>query len=92
VTMQDLQNRWLLTQIKAVEGVKSLAVRAHEARRRFSEDERGQTPTEYLMIVGLMAVVIITVFVFYYWSNVKSAAQSWVSNVKQSVLGKNITK
>ena len=44
------------------------------------------------MIVGLMAVVIITVFVFYYWSNVKSAAQSWVSNVKQSVLGKNITK
>jgi Flp pilus assembly pilin Flp len=92
VTRQDLQNRWLLTQIKGVEAVRGLAARAVDAQRKFRDNERGQTPTEYLMIVGLMAVVIITVFVFYYWSNVKTAAQSWVSNVKQSVLGKNITK
>jgi len=88
VTMQDLQNRWLLTQIKAVEGVKSLAARAHEARRRFSEDERGQTPTEYLMIVGLMAVVIITtitnaifnqLFIFELGMGMKGSA--WGTNV-----------
>jgi len=88
--MRDLQNQWLLTQIKAVEGAKSLAARAQETRRRFSEDERGQTPTEYLMIVGLMAVVIVTVFVIFYWSNVKDAAQKWVQNVKESVLGEKI--
>jgi Flp pilus assembly pilin Flp len=92
VTIRDLQNRWLMLQIQTIERTRALADEAREATRRFARDQRGQTPTEYLMIVGLMAVVIITVFVFYYWSNVKTAAQSWVSNVKQSVLGKNITK
>ena len=42
------------------------------------------------VLIGLMAVVIITVFVFFYWNNVRGAAQTWVNNVKQSVLGKNI--
>ncbi len=92
MTIRDLQNRWLMLQIQTIERGRALAEDAREATRRFARDQRGQTPTEYLMIVGLMAVVIITVFVFYYWSNVKTAAQSWVSNVKQSVLGKNITK
>jgi Flp pilus assembly pilin Flp len=92
VTIRDLQNRWLMLQIQTIERSRALADEARAATRRFARDQRGQTPTEYLMIVGLMAVVIITVFVFYYWSNVKTAAQSWVSNVKQSVLGKNITK
>ncbi len=55
-------------------------------------DARGQTPTEYLMIVGLMAVVIVVVFVAFYWTNVKTAASTWVSNVQQSVTGKSITK
>lgn len=90
--MRELQNQWLLVQIQAIEGGRQVLEKTRNRIRRASNDERGQTPTEYLMIVGLMAVVIITVFVFYYWSNVKSAAQSWVSNVKQSVLGKNITK
>jgi Flp pilus assembly pilin Flp len=63
-------------------------------RRRLgmaARDERGQTPTEYLMIVGLMAVVIVIVFVYFYWSNVKQSAQTWTNNVKQSVNGSNIT-
>ena len=42
------------------------------------------------MIVGLMAVVIITVFVFFYWNGIKQAAKTWVDNVKQSILGKPI--
>jgi len=37
-----------------------------------------------------MAVVIVTVFVFYYWSNVQEVAKTWVSNVKDSVSGAQI--
>jgi len=32
-------------------------------------------------------VVIITVFVLFYWKQVKTSAQSWVNNVKQAVVG-----
>ena len=85
---RSLSDRLLYRQVAALTRVQDFGRRLKNIRN----DEKGQTPTEYLMIVGLMAVVIITVFVFYYWSNVKTAAQSWVSNVKQSVLGKNITK
>jgi Flp pilus assembly pilin Flp len=59
-------------------------------RKGFIRDSRGQTPTEYLMIVGLMAVVIITVFVIFYWNSVRGNAKNWVKNVQQSVEGKNI--
>lgn len=86
MSMQNLRDGGLLVQIKAIEGARRLGARL----RRLRDDQAGQTPTEYLMIVGLMAVVIITVFVFFYWNNVRGAAQTWVNNVKQSVLGKNI--
>ena len=52
-------------------------IRRHvEARRLRRED--GQTPTEYLMIVGIMAAVILIAFVAFFWeSHVKPAAQTW---------------
>lgn len=83
---------WMLFgQVVGITKAQALARRVRDRVQKLRE-ERGQTPTEYLMIVGLMAVVIITVFVFFYWNNVKSAAQKWVNNVKQSVLGSNIKK
>jgi len=42
------------------------------------------------MIVGLMAVVIITVFVTFYWDQVKVVAKTWVGNVKNGVSGSSI--
>jgi len=60
------------------------------AVKRLARGERGQTPTEYLMIVGLMAAVIVLVFVTFYWTNVKTAAKSWVDKVKESILGTKI--
>jgi Flp pilus assembly pilin Flp len=54
------------------------------------KDQRGQTPTEYLMIVGLMAAVIVLVFVTFYWGQVKGAAKDWVKAVKDAILGKKI--
>ena len=62
----------------------------HRLLHRLMDDEAGQTPTEYLMIVGLMAAVIVLVFVTFYWTQVKSAAQSWVAKVESAILGTNI--
>lgn len=89
MTRQTLRDRWLLMQIEAIGRLQRVA-RATRERIARAREESGQTPTEYLMIVGLMAVVIITVFVFFYWNTVKGAAKTWVNNVKQSVLGQPI--
>jgi Flp pilus assembly pilin Flp len=50
-------------------------------------DQRGQTPTEYLMIVGFMAAIIVLVFVNVYWPEVREAATTWVEKVKTTILG-----
>jgi len=82
----ELRDTLLLVQAAILDTVATVRRRILEPFR----DDRGQTPTEYLMIVGLMAVVIVTVFVFYYWSNVQEVAKTWVSNVKDSVSGAQI--
>lgn len=50
-------------------------------------DQKGQTPTEYLMIVGFMAAIIVLVFVNIYWPEVQVAATTWVGKVKTTILG-----
>ena len=75
---------------KLLYGQIATLTRAQELGRRLQnlrKDEKGQTPTEYLMIVGLMAAVIVLVFVTFYWGQVKGAAQSWVKAVKEAILG-----
>jgi hypothetical protein len=42
------------------------------------------------MIVGLMAAVIVLVFVTFYWKEVKASSQAWVQQVKDAIVGKNI--
>lgn len=67
--------------------------RARDFGRRLQtlkNDEKGQTPTEYLMIVGLMAAVIVLVFVTFYWKEVKASTQQWVQQVKDAIVGKDI--
>ena len=52
-------------------------IQRNRAVRRLRRED-GQTPTEYLMIVGIMAAVILIAFVFFFWeSHVKPAAQTW---------------
>jgi Flp pilus assembly pilin Flp len=78
---------WMLySQIAALTRIKE----AGRAVQRKIQDEKGQTPTEYLMIVGLMAAVIVTVFVLFYWAQVKAAANTWVTKVKESITGDKI--
>ena len=59
------------------------ARRAIEVRRLRSES--GQTPTEYLMIVGIMAAVILIAFVAYFWPQVKDAANKWSGNAAEAI-------
>ena len=82
---------WLYGQVAAMERGRRLARHVRDRVGRAAGDERGQTPTEYLMIVGLMAAVIVMVFVTFYWTQVKTAANDWVAKVKDAVLGTNIT-
>ncbi|MDP6663214.1 MAG: hypothetical protein QF477_04025 [SAR202 cluster bacterium] len=58
--------------------------------KRVFKDEAGQTPTEYLMIVGLMAAVIVLVFTGYFWPQISAAANDWVAQVRASIMGEQI--
>jgi Flp pilus assembly pilin Flp len=62
-------------------------LRVRAAVVRFRNHDEGQTPTEYLMIVGLMAAAIVTIFVTFFWTTVRDAASSWATKVKDAVLG-----
>jgi Flp pilus assembly pilin Flp len=87
VTAQE----WLLlAQVVTMQRAADLGARARARLVRAGRDERGQTPTEYLMIVGLMAAVVVLVFVTFYWGEVKEAASTWVTKVKESILGTGI--
>jgi len=57
---------------------------------RLRRDEAGQTSTEYLMIVGLMAAVILLAFVTFFWDTVKGAASEWSAKVAKAIRGENI--
>lgn len=59
------------------------------ARLRRLAAEGGQTPTEYLMIVGIMAAVILFAFVVFFWPQVKTAAQNWSGNAAAAVNSSN---
>jgi Flp pilus assembly pilin Flp len=90
ITVNTLRDRLLLAEITLIERGKAAGRRLRDRVLKARDDESGQTPTEYLMIVGLMAAVIVLVFVTFYWTNVKTAAKSWVDKVKESILGTKI--
>ena len=90
MTMEVLRNRMLSAQIAVMTRMAETRDRTREALAKLARGERGQTPTEYLMIVGFMAVVIVVVFLIWYWNNVKTEAQSWSKNVQNAIKGGNV--
>jgi Flp pilus assembly pilin Flp len=90
MTMQVLKDRMLGAQIAVMTRLAETRDRTRTALTRLARGERGQTPTEYLMIVGFMAVVIVVVFLIWYWNNVKSEAQTWSKNVQNAIKGGNV--
>jgi Flp pilus assembly pilin Flp len=87
MTAQQLRDRMLRTQIDVMARTARLRDETMTAVRRLARGERGQTPTEYLMIVGFMAVVIVVVFLLWYWNNVKDTAKEWSKNVQNAIKG-----
>lgn len=82
---------WLLYgQVVAIDWMQEQGTKVRNRLKRLFREEGGQTPTEYLMIVGLMAAVIVLVFTIFYWGQVKGAAKSWVAKVKEAILGTKI--
>lgn len=57
---------------------------------RVPDDQSGQTPTEYLMIVGLMAAIIVVAFVTLFFPQFRAAAAQWVTKVYDAITGANI--
>jgi Flp pilus assembly pilin Flp len=90
MTLQVLKDRMLGAQIAVMSRLAETRDRTRTALTRLARGERGQTPTEYLMIVGFMAVVIVVVFLIWYWNNVKSEAQTWSKNVQNAIKGGNV--
>lgn len=87
--LDQLRGDWLYGQVAVIERGRRLT-RALRDRAAVVQDERGQTPTDYLMIVGLVAVVIVIAFVTSYWTTVKDVTQEWVGKVKDAILGASI--
>jgi Flp pilus assembly pilin Flp len=90
MTMQVLRDRMLGAQIAVMTKLSETRDRTTAALAKLARGERGQTPTEYLMIVGFMAVVIVVVFLIWYWNNVKNEAQTWSKNVQNAIKGGNV--
>ena len=90
MTMQVLKDRVLGAQVAVMTRLAETRDRTRSALTRLARGEKGQTPTEYLMIVGFMAVVIVVVFLIWYWNNVKTEAQTWSKNVQNAIKGGNV--
>ncbi len=90
MTMQVVRDRMLGAQVAVMTRFDEVRDRTKTALTKLARGERGQTPTEYLMIVGFMAVVIVVVFLIWYWNNVKTEAQAWSKNVQNAVKGGNV--
>jgi Flp pilus assembly pilin Flp len=90
MTMQVLRDRVLGAQVAMMTRLAETRDRTRSALTRLARGEKGQTPTEYLMIVGFMAVVIVVVFLIWYWNNVKTEAQTWSKNVQNAIKGGNV--
>ncbi len=86
----SISDRLLYWQVATLTRTRDVALGIGQRIANLRKDEKGQTPTEYLMIVGLMAAVIVLVFVTFYWGTVKVAAKTWVTKVKGAILGTGI--
>jgi Flp pilus assembly pilin Flp len=92
VTVSKISDYALYATVVSSQYLDRAATRVRKAVVRFRDGDEGQTPTEYLMIVGLMAAAIVTIFVTFFWTNVKTEAESWSNKVKQAVSGSQMGK
>jgi hypothetical protein len=86
-----VQERWLRLVVRLKMDGQSFgwAVRRGAARLR---GDIGQAPTEYLMVVGFMAAVVVAIFVYAYWPWLNSSMRYYIWNAWMAIAGKNHDK
>jgi Flp pilus assembly pilin Flp len=85
--MQKTTDSMLLAQVVVLDYVTTAVAATKRTAHRLTADEKGQTPTEYLMIVGLMAAVILLAFVTFFWDTIKGAVQAWAGKSSDAIQG-----
>jgi Flp pilus assembly pilin Flp len=85
--MRKTTDMWLLAQVVVLDYMTAARDAMTRTARRLTADETGQTPTEYLMIVGLMAAVILLAFVTFFWDTIKGAVQAWAGKSSDAIQG-----
>ena len=55
-----------------------------------ANDEDGQTTIEYVMIIGLIAAIIMTIFLVIMWPVVGDAVKDLVEKIRQAISGEGI--
>jgi Flp pilus assembly pilin Flp len=89
--MRKMSDGLLLAQVMCLTYATAARDAATRTAKRLTADESGQTPTEYLMIVGLMAAVILLAFVTFFWDTIKGAVQSWAGKSSDAIQGTPVT-
>jgi Flp pilus assembly pilin Flp len=82
--IQELVTRLELASIRAKT---SLAAALDRSRA----GERGQTTTEYVMIMGLIAAIIVSVFTVILWPVVSESMRELADKVRGAISGNGIT-
>jgi Flp pilus assembly pilin Flp len=79
---------------RVVEKVELGFLRMKMWRPRFdwdrATDEEGQTTIEYDMIIGLIAAIIMTIFLVIMWPVVGEAVKDLVEKIRQAISGEGI--
>ena len=68
-------------------------VRAHSKLRRLEfkvRDQRGAITIEYILIIALIAIIIITLFTVLLWPFLKLAVEGLVQRITDAINGGNI--
>jgi hypothetical protein len=86
-----VQERWLRLVVRLTTDGQGLAWALRRAGARLRNDA-GQAPTEYLMVVGFMATVVVAVFVYAYWPWLNSSMRYFVWNAWIALTGKDQNK
>jgi len=75
------------------DGARLFVVRAHSELKRLEDkvrDQRGAMTIEYILIIALIAIIIITLFTVLLWPLLKPALQGLIDRIVNAINGGNI--
>ena len=85
---------WNRLGLRAIDWASLGYVRAQSEWKRFeakARDERGAMTIEYILIIALIAIIIITLFTVLLWPLLKPALQGLIDRIVNAINGGNIS-